>query len=165
MAPRKKNVTPAEKENLLTARRMEKFIGEVVRSGGNITAACRAVTDSEQDAFVLRRMIYHLEKSDEKFAEDFREAQRIGVEVLEDEAKRRAYDGVDEPVFYQGIATDTVKKYSNSLMMFLLKGGMPEKYKDRVEHTGDPNAPVHVDVKGTPLVNGFLSELGGSEKK
>ena len=89
----------------------------------------------------------------------------MGADVLEDEVRRRAFDGIEEPVFYQGVATDVVRKYSNTLAVFLLKGAKPEKYKDRVEHTGDPNAPVSVDVRGTPLTNSFLKDLRNVESE
>ena len=144
---------------------LESFLQEVAANAGNITAACRKVTKTDFQANTLRAHVYLLEKEDAEFAAAFREAQRMGIDVLEDEARRRAFEGVEETVYYQGLAVDTAKKYSNSLMVFLLKGAKPEKYKDRVEHTGDPNTPVHVDIKGTPLVNGFLSELGDSKKK
>jgi hypothetical protein len=39
-------------------------------------------------------------------------------------------------VFYQGIQTATVRKYSDTLLIFLLKGRKPERYRERVEHSG-----------------------------
>ena len=56
------------------------------------------------------------------------------VSTGEDEAVRRAHDGVDEPVFYQGKACGVVRKYSDTLLIFLLKGRRPEKYRDRPSH-------------------------------
>jgi len=36
-------------------------------------------------------------------------------------------------VSYQGQECGTVRRYSDTLSIFLLKGAMPEKYEDRVE--------------------------------
>lgn len=144
---------------------IERFLFNVISCAGNITKACHETMDTEYQANILRQTIYYYERDDADFATAFREAQQLGADVLEDEARRRAFEGVEKTIYHQGIAVDTAREYSNTLMVFLLKGAKPEKYKDRVEHTGDPNAPVHVDVKGTPLVNGFLSELGSKSDK
>ena len=138
---------------------LESFLQEVTANAGNITAACRKVTKTDFQANTLRAHVYLLEKEDEEFATAFREAQQLGADVLEDEARRRAFEGVEKTIYHQGIAVDTAREYSNTLMIFLLKGAKPEKYKDRVEHTGDPNAPVSVDIRGTPLTNSFLKSL------
>lgn len=44
------------------------------------------------------------------------------VDTMRAEAYRRAVIGVDEPVFYQGVRTDTVKKFSDGLLQFTLMG-------------------------------------------
>lgn len=44
------------------------------------------------------------------------------VDTMRAEAYRRSVVGVDDPVFYQGVRVDTVKKYSDSLLQFTLMG-------------------------------------------
>jgi len=44
------------------------------------------------------------------------------VDTMRAEAYRRAVVGHDEPVFYQGVRTDTVKKFSDGLLQFTLMG-------------------------------------------
>lgn len=56
----------------------------------------------------------------------------IGADSLEDEAVRRARDGYDKPVYQQGQCVGQVRKYSDTLMVFLLKGARPKKYRDNV---------------------------------
>jgi len=63
-------------------------------------------------------------------------AAEIGAEALEDEAVRRGHEGWGEPVFYQGQCVATVRKYSDTLLIFLLKGRKPQRYRERVEHSG-----------------------------
>lgn len=91
---------------------------------GIVRRACEAVGIDYSTAYRWR-------ESDEEFAALWERAAMIGNEVLEDEARRRAFEGVEEPVFHQGVAVDTVRKYSDTLTIFLLKGAMPEKYRDR----------------------------------
>lgn len=44
------------------------------------------------------------------------------VDTMRAEAYRRSVVGVEEPVFYQGIRTDTVRKFSDGLLQFTLMG-------------------------------------------
>ena len=55
--------------------------------------------------------------------------------------------GVDEPVFYQGAQCGAVRKYSDTLLIFMLKARRPEKYRERanVELTGQGGGPVELD--------------------
>ncbi len=46
-------------------------------------------------------------------------------------------EGVEEPVgWYKGVPGGTVRRYSDVLLMFLLKALRPEKYRERVEVRG-----------------------------
>lgn len=83
-------------------------------------------------ANVPRRTVYNWRAEDPAFADQFDEAKSMGGDALEDEAVRRASEGIDEQVFYQGECVGTVKRYSDTLLIFLLKGAKPELYKDRV---------------------------------
>ena len=69
--------------------------------------------------------------------------------MLEAEARRRAAIGVDEPVFYKGKVVGHIRKYSDNLLMFLLKAHWPEKFRDNygVEHSGPSGGPVKVEAK------------------
>ena len=47
---------------------------------------------------------------------------------------RRAVEGVDEPVGWsKGKAGGTIRRYSDVLLMFLAKGVLPDRYRERVE--------------------------------
>lgn len=103
---------------------------------------------------------------DPAYAQRFEEAKREAAELLEAEARRRAVEGIEEPVIYQGelcpeVATDpetgerrltgkplTVRKYSDTLLIFLLKGAMPDKYREnaKVEHSGANGGPVQNEM-------------------
>lgn len=120
-----------------------------------------SVTRAAAAAKIHRSIHYRRMGADEKYKAAFQAAQRIAVEVLEDEAVRRAVEGVDEPVVFQGafsypsgrdektgqyIAPSksplAIRKYSDSLLQFLLRGAKPEKYRERHQH--DVTANINV---------------------
>lgn len=119
----------------VTRKKKETFL-RVLTESGNVSEAAR-------QAGISRKHAYHL-RDDEEFAVAWDEAVDTGIDYLEAEARRRAYTGVAEPVFYQGVECGTVQKYSDTLMIFLLKANRPDKYKDRVsnEHTGKDGGAI-----------------------
>lgn len=102
------------------------------------------VTRAAELAKVPRSMHYEWMK-DPEYAEAFQAAEQQACDRLEQEARRRALEGVEEPVFHRGEQCGVVRKYSDTLLIFLLKGAMPEKYKDR--HAHDVNANVSATVR------------------
>lgn len=132
----------------------------------NVGRACAAVDISRYTAYLWRKEI-------PEFAERWDEAMKAGVLALEDEAHRRAFEGVEDPLTHQGQFTylyqvvrdengqpvldeqgkpiqepvldsqgnhkvAAVRKYSDTLAIFLLKAHNPDKYREnsKVELTG-----------------------------
>lgn len=124
----------------------------------NVGKACAAVGISRWTAYVWRRDM-------PDFATAWDEAMKAGLLSLEDEAHRRAFEGVDDPLSHQGRFTylyrevkdaegnvvrdengatvmepvldehgehkvAAVRKYSDTLAIFLLKAHNPEKYRE-----------------------------------
>jgi hypothetical protein len=104
---------------------------ETLEDTCNVREACRV---SE----IARTAVYQWRKDDAAFAKRWEDALAIGADSLEEEAVRRAREGVDEPVFYKGDICGAVRKYSDTLLIFLLKGAKPSKYREQlsVEHSG-----------------------------
>lgn len=74
---------------------------------------------------------------DPQFQAGLRIATEMAAEILEEEAHRRAVEGVERPVgWFKGRPGGYVREYSDVLLMFLLKGARPDKYKDRMEIRG-----------------------------
>ncbi len=70
-------------------------------------------------------------KSDTEFDENVKEAYALFRDMLEAEAKRRAVDGWDEPVFYKGEICGSVKKHSDRILELMLKRHIPD-YREKV---------------------------------
>jgi hypothetical protein len=97
------------------------------------------ITKSAKASRIGRRTVYDWLETDKDFKIKFKKARKVAIGVLEDEAHRRAVEGIDKPVFYKGKRVRAkVKEYSDTLLIVLLKANAPKKYKDRVqaEHTG-----------------------------
>ena len=100
------------------------------RETGNVKLAC-------ESGRVGRSSHYRWLEQDPDYAEEFEQAQKDAVDVLEAEARRRAVEGWEEKVgWYKGQAGGTVRRYSDTLLIFLLKGAAPEKYRERLEVRG-----------------------------
>ena len=76
------------------------------------------------------------------YAEAYAEAHEEACDALESEAWRRAVKGVPKPVYYKGKIVGTEREYSDILLMFLMKGWMPEKYRDNVKTEHDDSAEL-----------------------
>jgi hypothetical protein len=86
---------------------------------------------------------YELRKHDSGFESAWDEAEEQAADALEAEAWRRAVEGVPEPLVSAGrVVRDddgqplAIRRYSDNLLLALLKARRPEKFKDRavVEH-------------------------------
>jgi hypothetical protein len=132
---------------------------------GNIAAACRWTG-------IGRRTFYDRRDADRDFAKAASDALEEATDLLELEARRRAHDGVDKPVVYQGrlcgtwvdskgeqvaeaspgamLVPLTVKEYSDTLLIFLLKAHRPSVYR----HNAGP-AAVNVQVQNTHVELSF----------
>jgi hypothetical protein len=88
-------------------------------------------------ANVHRQTHYDWLAKDPSYPARFREAQERAGRTLEDEAVRRAKDGIEKPVLYKGrqVYVDGEPLYehqhSDTLLMFLLRAYDREKFGDR----------------------------------
>lgn len=107
---------------------------------GNVSAACRRAKITRQNAYVARA-------NDALFDVAWKEALEVATEALELEARRRAEKGVLDPVYHQGMQVGQIRKYSDTLMIFLLKAHKPDTYRDNqhVQHSGSVDLNI---VKG-----------------
>ena len=81
-------------------------------------------------------------ESDTAFQELLHRARMMGVQRAEDEAWSRGIDGWLEPVYHAGKLVGGKRVKSDTMLIFMLKGARPEKYRERYEHSGPGGAPV-----------------------
>ena len=124
-------MTELEHDSELTVELTHKkaFLADL-SSYGNVSRAA-------EKSGVSRQYWYRMRSEDAAFSESWDKALEIGTEALEDEAKRRAYEGWDEPVFYEGVECGTKRKFSDTLLIVLLKAHKPDKYRENINVTGE----------------------------
>ena len=103
-------------------RRQRAFLKSLAHSV-NVARACRT-------AGIPRRTAYHWRDADPRFAREWDDALDDGIDLLEAELHRRAFEGVEKPVWHKGEQVGTVRHYSDALAMFLLKAHRPARYRD-----------------------------------
>lgn len=127
----------------LTDTQVVEAKGTIVRSlamKGNV----REATDA---AGISRTLAYAWRDKDEGFREAWDDSVNEAVDRMEREMWRRGIEGFDRPVIYQGEITDTYTDYSDSLLLTLIKGHRPEKYKERREHSTPPGQPMQLEAE------------------
>lgn len=105
----------------LTEEEREKYL-DLLRAGLSITDACQMLNRNKQ-TFTKYAL------TDPEFKAKIDEAWKEGADVLIEEAQRRGAEGWDEPVYQKGELVGYVRKYSDNLLMFSIKGRRPE-YKE-----------------------------------
>ena len=113
----------------------------------NFTAACR-------HAGIDRSTAYRWQEHDETFMLRYQQAEAEANDVIRAAIFRRAIQGIDKPLHYQGrLVKDengkpaTVKEYSDTLLIFLAKARMPE-FRDKQQ----------VELSGQLDINGLAAE-------
>jgi hypothetical protein len=118
----------------------------------NLEKAAKIAGISSAAGYMYRR------DGDADFQECLALAREVALERAESEAWRRAIDGCVEPVFGSlGSDPNTGKSlgtgqigtklnHSDNLLMFMLKGHRPDKYRERFEHSGPNGGPISVQA-------------------
>jgi hypothetical protein len=137
-------------KTLLNPKRKHRFLIELAKTG-NATVAAERVK-------VARYLVYKARDEDSDFAQAWEDAMQCYVDGCEYKVHVRAFDGIDKPLVYKGeiqYETDpktgervpvTIKEYSDTLAVFLLKGHRPDKYRDN----------TNVNVSGTLTLEALL---------
>lgn len=125
----------------------------------NVGRACKAVDISRYTAYRWRKEI-------EAFANAWDDAMKAGLTALEDEAHRRAFEGIDEPIVHQGVVMDTKKAYSDTLAIFLLKAHAPDKYREnsKVDLTSSDGSMATTDATQRAARAATLLKLAQARK-
>lgn len=125
----------------------------------NVGRACKAVDIARQTAYRWREEM-------PAFADAWDKAMKVGLSSLEDEAHRRAFEGIDEPIVHQGVVMGTKKAYSDTLAIFLLKAHAPEKYREnsKVDLTSSDGSMATTDATQRAARAATLLKLAEARK-
>jgi hypothetical protein len=135
-------------------RRKETFLHAYARLG-RINAAAEA-------ANIARTDHYNWLLADADYRAQFEALKVQVIGALEDEAYRRAVEGVDKPMTVAGERVD-VKEYDSGLLMFLLRGLKPEVYgnqKQSIEHSGPGGGPIKHEAIPYEAIDALIAKHG-----
>lgn len=123
-------------------------------------ARCGVITEAANAANVDRTQHYDW-LADPEYKRKFDEAQQKAADSIESELFRRVRDGVEETVTEANGDTRITRKFSDTLLIFALKGQKPEKYREQwkgeLQHTGVMAVSRGPDL--TVLSNEQLTQL------
>lgn len=92
------------------------------------------ISHAAKDAGITTGTAYQARGIDPDFFAEWDDALEQGTDLLEEEAWRRAKEGTPEPVFFQGEIVGHVIKFSDNLLLELLRSRRPEKYRQRQDN-------------------------------
>lgn len=142
-----------------TPKRLAKFLEHLAESGNVVMSAELLNLD--------RRGLYHLRSENPEFAAAWDEAREQAADHLEAEARRRAIEGLVQKKFDKDgdpiIDPETGEQYferaySDTLLIFLLKGARPDVYRERTstELSGPGGSPLPANA----IVNVYVPDNG-----
>jgi hypothetical protein len=88
---------------------------------------------------------YHI-KSDPDFATQAQEAKAHAIDLLHTRCFQRALEGDIEPIHWQGVVVDYVRKFPERLQIEMLRAHMPNTFKT------PGSGPVNIDTGDKILV-------------
>lgn len=136
----------------VTHRKKRRVLDALVMTAGNVTRACMLANCSQSNTYKWIR-------DDPEFSKLWAIAQGMANKALEDEAIRRGFQGYRIPVgWHKGKPGAFVTQYSDTLLIFMLKGAFPDKYADRQEVKGQF---AHIDWSQLP--DEALSRIANGE--
>jgi hypothetical protein len=149
----------------LTLEKKKNFIRTLAETG-QVKLAARAIGASREGCYNARKL-------DPEFAEAWDDAKKLAAEQLEDEGFQRAL-GWHEPVVdkdgkaivdeFGNPRLSAKKTYSDTMLIFMLKGLKPSTYGDRhqIEHSGGIAIQV---VTGVPATDAAFTIVEDASKK
>lgn len=100
---------------------------------------------------------------EEEFEAQYLEARGRDPEAIRAEIRRRAIDGVEEDVYYQGDVVGQVRRYSDSLLAKLAEAHLPEYQRNQLPDAGTEGALIAVErrvIVGISDVVELAAQLG-----
>lgn len=143
----------AKEVDLRSRERTAKNYGPIAVSLRKRKAFLKYLRQTGKVAFSARKAgfadtsyLHKLKQQDEEFAAEWAAAIDAAMDRFEDEAIRRAVEGVDKAVMYKGEVVHYEKEYSDQLLMFMLRAGRPDKFRDNVNVSGTISANIGVAI-------------------
>ena len=80
-----------------------------------------------------RSSFYELREKDADFAKKWDESHETGNDLLETEARRRAFEGVEKKIYYMGEEIAVERSYSDNLLVKLMQVRSPDRWGKKLK--------------------------------
>lgn len=130
----------------------------LLQETGSIPAACAQIKKHYPRLRLSTQVIDDYRTLIPTFGEQVDFAIEMFNAKLEGAAVERAVEGVDEPVFYQGVECGSKKKYSDDLLKFLMQANNPTKY-GKADGKGS-TAPIVVQIANFQQASDYAGDNG-----
>lgn len=114
---------------------------------------------SSDYAGVQHQTAYNHRKLDPEFARQWEDAQDHAIELLRARTFQRALEGDLEPVYYMGVPTGYIRKFSDKLQIEMLRAYRPDRFKTPGQ------APINIDTGSKILVLDEATRMRLIEKR
>lgn len=94
----------------------------------------------------VHRSMHYDWLQDPTYTEGFKDAERMAADALVTEARRRALEGTEKPVFQGGTQVGTIVEYSDRLLELLLRGALPAIYRESAKQADPDAAPLDMGI-------------------
>lgn len=132
----------------MNEQQKELFVISLRETGLEATAA--------KTAGVTRRRVQLEYERDELFEEECRDIIELHADRLEQEAVRRAVEGVPKGIYHKGELVGEEQQYSDMLLAKLLTGRRPAIFGDKREISGANGGAIQVVIQDFSDDNDFL---------
>lgn len=123
----------------MTNAQKERYILALRQRGLESTAA--------NTAGVTMKEVRAAYKADPIFEEQAHESMDLATDAFEEEAIRRAVDGVEKGIYFRGFEVATETTYSDALLVKVLAARRPELYGNKTEITGANGGPIEFTIR------------------
>ena len=106
---------------------------------GNVTKTCKILN-------LNQRSLYYALEHDTEFNSAFERVRDLSINKAEDELIRRAVEGVDKGVWFQGEQVGTERIYSDGLLSKLLAANRRKWRTNNLEVTGADGGPIQSSI-------------------
>jgi hypothetical protein len=126
----------------LDAQLKQKFLAKLKATHGNVSKACQIIQ-------ISRNAAYEHKRTDADFSAAWDQVLESVYDEMEQELYNRSVKGWNEPVFYKGDIVGTIRKKSDRLLEFALKGNRAEKFRERLDINNHHSGSLDVNLQAT----------------
>ena len=138
MAVRRGTAMAKKNDTKTTPEKRARFLS-LLSECGNVSRAARL-------AKLNRTALYDFYEKDPEFAGLWDKCAKLGAYALKDEARRRATEGILNPIFYKGQKCGVKREFSDTLLICLLKAAFPDEFAERKKAEVTTPEPITIRV-------------------